>query len=180
MREAALLTHVAEFFTEEELRPPNGYLDVLKSACDADGLDLDAASVERLWRAASGAAHGMYWPNLELQRLTVGDEYEPGHFRARSLPDSAVMVDVIEAAYKMSRYAALKYLLFSENITLKPDVDPELFLTVTRLTVPLTGQDIVTVSLVVPDNSSEPRVLPSKLPAYGRPLMPHTARRGPT
>jgi hypothetical protein len=143
MREAALLTRIAEFFTEEELRPPNGYLDVLKSACDADGLDLDAASVERLWRAASGAAHGMYWPNLELQRLTVGDEYEPGHFRARSLPDSAVMVDVIEAAYKMSRYAALKYLLFSgtdpdalrepamhwlkENITLKPDIDPELF-----------------------------------------------------
>jgi hypothetical protein len=141
MREAALLTRVAEFFTEEELRPPNGYLDVLRSACDADGLDLDAASVERLWRAASGAAHGMYWPNLELQRLTVGDEYEPGHFRARSLPDSAVMVDVIEAAYKMSRYAVLKYLLFSgtdpdalrgpamhwlkENITLKPDVNPE-------------------------------------------------------
>jgi hypothetical protein len=142
MQEAALLTRVAEFFTEQELRPPNGYLDVLKSACDADGLDLDAASVERLWRAASGAAHGMYWPNLELQKLTVGDEYEPGHFRVRSLPDSAGMVDVIEAAYKMSTYAALRYLLFSgadpdalrgpalhwlkENITLKPDVGPRI------------------------------------------------------
>ena len=69
-----------------------------------------------------------------------------------------VMVDVIEAAYKMSRYAALKYLLFSgtdpdalrepamhwlkENITLKPDIDPELFdrHTAERVTVPLTGQ----------------------------------------
>jgi hypothetical protein len=140
VRETDLLTRVSEVFTEEELRPPKGYLVVIQAACSANDLDLNAADVERLWRAASGAAHGMYWPNLELQELTVGDEYEPGHFRVQTLPDSAVMVDVIETAYKMTRYAALKFVLFSgadpsalmgpamhwlvENMPLKSDVDP--------------------------------------------------------
>lgn len=139
-REVNLLERVSGEFAEEELRPPNGYLDVLKAACRADDLDLDAADVERIWRAASGAAHGMYWPNLELQKSTVGDEYEPGHFRVQTLPDSAVMVEVIETAYKMTSYAAIKCVMSSgvdptelmgpamrwlaENMPLKPDADP--------------------------------------------------------
>ncbi|PXY33457.1 hypothetical protein BAY59_10230 [Prauserella coralliicola] len=141
-RDADLLARVAERFADEELRPPKGYLAVLQFACEADDLDLDAASVERLWRAASGAAHGMYWPNLELQTLNIGDEYEPGHFRAQSLPDTAVMADVIRTAFKMTQFAALQYLSFAGadpselvgpamrwltgNMTLKPDADREL------------------------------------------------------
>jgi hypothetical protein len=140
-RESDLLARVSSSFTEEEVRPPNGYLAVLQSACEPNDLDLDAITVERLWRAASGAAHGMYWPNLELQTLTIGDEYEPGHFRAQELPDVTVMVEVIQAALKMSQYAAYRYVIFSglnlselvgpamrwltENITLKPDADAE-------------------------------------------------------
>jgi hypothetical protein len=139
-RETDLLARVAQSFTEEELRPPIGYLAVLQSACEPDDLDLDAPDVERLWRAASGAAHGMYWPNLELKRLTVGDEYEPGHFRALSVPDSMVMVEIVRSAYKMTEYAALKHLVYAgadlaalvgpamrwltDNMTLKPGADP--------------------------------------------------------
>lgn len=142
-RDNELLTRVAEVFNEEDLRPPNGYLDVLKYACNPDDLDLDEATVERLWRAASGAAHGMYWPNLELQTLTLGAEYEPSYFRAQAFPDATVMVDVIQVAYKMSQYAALKYINFSganptvliklamqwlaANTTLKKDIDADTF-----------------------------------------------------
>ncbi len=140
-RDADLLARVASRYTEDELAPPNGYLDVLKHACLPVDLALNAADIERLWRAASGAAHGKYWPNLELQRTVVGVEFEPGHFRALTLPDSAAMVEVIEAANAMSQYAALKYLVFAgadpaalmgpasrwllEHTTLSEDADPE-------------------------------------------------------
>ncbi len=115
---------------------------MLRAACLPDDLDLDAVTVERLWRAAGGAAHGLYWPSLELQRLIVADEYEPGRFRVSTLPDSTVMVEVIQDAYKMTQYGALKYLTYAgadlpalmgpamrwltDNMTLKPAVDPKL------------------------------------------------------
>ncbi|OAP20707.1 hypothetical protein A4R44_08561 [Amycolatopsis sp. M39] len=141
-RENELLARVGSVFTEQDVKPPNGYLAVLKSACEPNDLDLEPVGIERLWRAASGAAHGMYWPNLELQTLTTGNEDERGHFRAQRLPDSTVMVEVIQSALKMSQYAAYKYVVLSgldlsalvgpamrwltSNMTLKPDADPEL------------------------------------------------------
>jgi len=141
-RETDLLEQVAEVFDEDKIRPPNGYLAVLQYACAPDDLDLDTGTVERLWRSASGAAHGMYWPTLELQHVVPGEEYEPGQFRAATIPDSGPMVEMIRAAYKMTQYAALKHLLLSgadpaalvgpamrwltDNVTKKEDVDPHL------------------------------------------------------
>ena len=139
-RDKKLIERVAQVFTKDQIRPPQGYLWVIQQACRPSDLDLDAAQVERLWRAASGAAHGMYWTNLELTEVEVGQEYEPGHFRTVTLPDPRAMLDVLQASEKMVTYAAFKYLLFSgedptrlmagartwlaQEITLKPGADP--------------------------------------------------------
>ncbi|RAO62148.1 hypothetical protein LUPAC06_00510 [Micromonospora saelicesensis] len=141
-REAELLRRVADVFTDDQLKPPPSYLNIIRDACNPDDLDLDKDKVERIWRAASGAAHGMYWTNLDLQTMVVGDEYEPGHFRTNSQPNPYLMLEALQAAYKMTQYAGLKYLLFAgadptermlsgrrwlaDQITLKPDADPKL------------------------------------------------------
>lgn len=99
---------------------------------------IEADHAERLWRAASGVAH---WPNLVLKKVRPGEEYEPGHFRAESLPDSDLMVEVMRAAYDMTLYAGGKYILWSDapmealagnarrwladQITLREDFDQE-------------------------------------------------------
>lgn len=100
-------------FQPDDIKPPNGYLDVIKSACNANGLDLETAAAERLWRAASGAAHGKYWPTLELQHIQVGEEYEPGHHRTLQLPDASAMTEVLEAANTMSQYGVVLYAQYS-------------------------------------------------------------------
>lgn len=141
-RDAQLVERVAGAFKADQIRPPNGYLWVIQQACRATDLDLEATQVERLWRAMSGAAHGMYWTNLELTNVEVGEEYEPGHFRSFTLPDPNAMVEALEAGYRMTQYGALKFLFhagadieamygparawLAENIPLKPTADPEM------------------------------------------------------
>lgn len=82
----------------------------------------------------------MYWTNLELQTVVIGDEYEPGHFRTNSQPDPYLIVEALRVAEKMTQYAGLKYLVFAgadpaeqmisarrwlvDQITLRRDVDP--------------------------------------------------------
>jgi hypothetical protein len=109
-RENDLLKRVSQVFKPEQIRPPGGgYLEVIRSACAANDLDLDAQDAERLWRAASGAAHGKYWPSVELQKVHPGEEYEPGHFRSVQLPDPSGMTEVLRAAHTMSQYGVLRF-----------------------------------------------------------------------
>ncbi|MHA7127933.1 hypothetical protein ACRTEC_16305 [Janibacter indicus] len=140
-REVELLERVSMNFAPEEVRAPQGYLWVIQQACRPADLDLDGAEAERLWRAASGAAHGMYWTKLDLADSHVGEEYEPGHFRAFTVPNPQAMVEVLRASEAMVTYAVLKYLQFSgadidslmaaarrwlaQQITLKPGADPD-------------------------------------------------------
>lgn len=140
-RELDLLRRVSQVFQPDDIKPPNSYLDVIRSACDANGLDLDASATERLWRAASGAAHGKYWPTLDLQTIQVGEEYEPGHHRTTQLPDAVVMTAVLETATKISQYGVVLYVQYSgadvaavlgeamawlaERVPLKPHVTRE-------------------------------------------------------
>lgn len=140
-RDAQLLDRVRQVFTEDEIPPPQGYLWVIQQACRPSDLRLDKEAAERLWRAASGAAHGMYWTNLELAQVEAGDEYEPGHFRTFTLPDANAMVEALLAAQVMTQYAALKYLDYAgadigalfgparkwlaENVTLRPEANEE-------------------------------------------------------
>lgn len=112
-REQELLDRVAANFSPDRIRPPNGYLYLIKSACRASDLNLDENHAERLWRAASGATHGKYWPTPELQHVQVGDEYEPGHFRARTTPDPEELTAVVKAAGTMTRYGVLRFADYS-------------------------------------------------------------------
>lgn len=112
-QEDALLRRVSQVFHPDDIKPPNGYLDVIKSACNANDLRIEAAAAERLWRAASGAAHGKYWPTLELQHIQRGQENEPGHYRALQVPDASAMTEVLKAANTMSQYGVVLYAQYS-------------------------------------------------------------------
>lgn len=139
-RDQELLDRVAGVFTEDEIKPPPTYLHVITDACRPEDLHLDRADAERLWRAMSGAAHGMYWTNLDLMDVEQGEEYEPGHFRTRMLPNAEGMAEALRAAETVVTYAALRFLDYSGadisvllgqarqrlayEITLRNDADP--------------------------------------------------------
>ena len=112
-REDELLRRVSAVFQPQDIKPPVGYLDVIRSACKADGLDLEAAVAERLWRAASGAAHGKYWPTLDLQHTQIGEEYEPGHHRTVQLPSASAITEILTAANTISQYGVILFARFS-------------------------------------------------------------------
>ncbi len=134
-----LVSRVLQVFGEDEIRPPGGYLWVLQQACKADGLNLEADQVERLWRAASGSAHGMYWPTQDLQKI-IELPSEGGRTRQVRVADAQGIADVLQAAYTMTQYAVLKYADFAGadiwslvnesrswlagQITLREDADP--------------------------------------------------------
>jgi hypothetical protein len=109
LRHNELLHRVSGVFQPDDINPPRGYLQVVKSACEATGLNLDPDEAERLWTAASGAAHGKYWANLDLQTVQVGDEYEPGHHRTVQLPNATAMTEILEAASTITEYGVLRY-----------------------------------------------------------------------
>lgn len=138
-READFIQRVTGLLPERETRPPGGYLMVLQMACEANDLDLEKGQVERLWRAASGSAHGMFWPTLELQQL-VELQDETGLVQRVRMPDADGMTEVLRAAYKMTQHAVLQYASYAganayaliaeamqwliERVPLKPDANP--------------------------------------------------------
>jgi len=87
--------------------PKLNHLTVLQGAAPAAGLD--PGDVERMWRAASGAAHGRYWPTLALTDVAPVDEYEPGHYRALVIPDPAGMTEVLRTAGTLSTLAVFRH-----------------------------------------------------------------------
>lgn len=113
LRHDELLHRVSAEFQPEDIKPPKGYLQVIKNACQANDLKLDADTAERLWTAASGAAHGKYWANLDLNTVLIGEEYEPGHHRTIQVPDAAAMTEILEAAHKFTEYGVLRYADYS-------------------------------------------------------------------
>lgn len=110
--EAELIHRVSPVFSEEQIRPPNGYLEVIRSACSARDLALVPDDVERLWRAASGAAHGKHWPNVEL-RTTVLAHSDGGNSQETTVPDPIGIRDVLDAAYRMTQYGVLRFADYS-------------------------------------------------------------------
>ena len=51
-----------------------------------------------LWNAASGAAHGQVWFGIAGFELLAQHEFEPGHVRTVTIPDLAVITEMIDAA----------------------------------------------------------------------------------
>ncbi|MCL3818552.1 hypothetical protein [Aeromicrobium wangtongii] len=139
-REATLVEQSSGDFTEVETRKPDGgYLGIIHKA--AKLIERRPADLDRIWRAASGAAHGKNWPSTDLQIVVPGEEYEPGQFRAIRIPDADGMTEVLTAAYDMTSRASLRYAdhagadiqaninearrWLADQITLKEDADPE-------------------------------------------------------
>lgn len=87
--------------------PNPNHLMVLRGA--APEIACDPADIDRMWRAASGAAHGKYWPSLALSEVTPVAEYEPGHFRALRIPDPAGMTEVLRTAGTMATFAVYRH-----------------------------------------------------------------------
>lgn len=138
-RERDLIERVSAVFTKDEIKPPRGYRWILRQACQASDLSLEADQVERLWRAASGSAHGMYWPTQDLQKL-VELPGENGEVRRVRVADAHGIAEVLQAAYTMTQYGVLKYAEFAgadiwslinasrewlaSKITFREDADP--------------------------------------------------------
>lgn len=108
-----LVRRVSGVFSEEQVKPPNSFLDLIRLACSAEGLDLEADDAERLWRAASGAAHGKYWPTQDLQRVVSVEEEASGEVRSVRVPDVDGITEVLEAAHLMTQIGVLRFLDYS-------------------------------------------------------------------
>lgn len=107
--DAALLEYASPIFTETELHPPSQYT-VLRAAAPA--ADYEPDYLERLWRAASGSAHGKAWPSLALQHVVSSTEYEPGRYHTLRIADPYGMTEVLDVAAQMTFRAVLRHALF--------------------------------------------------------------------
>ena len=105
-RDATLVERASGVFTEGDLHPPNHYT-VLRAAAPVVGSNPD--DLERIWRAASGSAHGRVWPALSLQHVVPLREYEPGQYRTIRIPDTDGMTEVLEVAERMTSYGVLRH-----------------------------------------------------------------------
>jgi hypothetical protein len=139
-REDELLQRVSHVFQADQIQPPRSYLEIIRAACAARQLDLTADDAERLWRAASGAAHGKYWPSQDLQQVHVGDEYEPGHSRSVRVPNASAMTEVLQAAQLVTQFGIARFVDYSgadpetvlaeaeqwltQRLPLRPDAGP--------------------------------------------------------
>lgn len=112
-QEQSFLQDVAHLLDQSKVVPPNGYLEVIRAACAATDLTLDADTAERLWRAASGAAHGKHWPNIELRTTVTARNGDSEPTEIAGVPDPAGITEVLRAGYDMTQYAALKFVLWS-------------------------------------------------------------------
>lgn len=111
-QEAELVNRVSAVFSEEQIRAPHSYLEVIRDACSARDVALGPDDAERLWRAASGAAHGKHWPNVEL-RTTMVVQPASGDPEETTVPDPIGIRDVVDAAYKMTHYGVLRFADYS-------------------------------------------------------------------
>lgn len=109
-REAELVERVGGVFTDGDVRAPDGYLAVIRAAAATTGISLQPDDAERLWRAASGVAHGKFWPIADLQRTTEteGPDGLPTGGEI-VVPDTTAMADLVGAAYRMTQFAVLRF-----------------------------------------------------------------------
>ena len=109
-REAELVHRVSAVFSDEEVRAPDGYLSVIRAAAETAQLSLEPNETERLWRAASGVAHGKYWPTRDLQRAAIAENPDGSPTdREMLVPDTKVMAELVSAAFRMTQFGALRY-----------------------------------------------------------------------
>lgn len=107
-RQESLVARLVNSLDERAIRSgAPSYLDVVRSA--APRVDRSPADLEVVWRTASAAAHGKGWFVYATHDVVVGEEYEPGHFRAISIPREEALADVLGIAAKLAHVTVLRY-----------------------------------------------------------------------
>ncbi|MDQ5807110.1 MAG: hypothetical protein M3320_00375 [Actinomycetota bacterium] len=97
----------AEVFESIKRGEPKYSMIVRESAA---AIAMEPAQLEVLWRSASAGAHGKNWFQHVGYTTTVGDEYEPGHFRAMLHPDPAGITRSVTAAAKLTMHGVLRFM----------------------------------------------------------------------
>lgn len=96
------------FATSPKHSPP-GYEKLVRNAATVTGND--EGQWAYLWNAASGAGHGQNWFGIEGFNLLPSQEYQPGHFRALSIPDPVFITETIEAAALCLHWGTARWLI---------------------------------------------------------------------
>jgi hypothetical protein len=148
--DALLVDRASPSFAADELNQPSHY-SILRSTAVCAETKPD--EIERVWRAASGSAHGRVWAALHLQHIVPLEEYEPGQYRTLRIPDADLMTEVLRIAERMTLYGVLRFADFSgadigslvdeakrwlaSVIPIREDADPEV---VARFTATPSGR----------------------------------------
>ncbi|MHA7263778.1 hypothetical protein ACX80W_11320 [Arthrobacter sp. TMN-37] len=119
-RRVDLIRRNGPVFSEDDVKRFPGYMELVKQvaavvaakgAKDAEAYDVD--SIERLWRASAGSAHGKRWPSHELQIVLPQEEFLPGQFNTSQMPDPAAITSITELAASLTSYAVLRFADYS-------------------------------------------------------------------
>ena len=110
IQESELLDQFRRQFGGKYLSQLN-HVVVLQGA--APMIDTKPAELIRVWRAASGAAHGRRWTSLALQTVVPMDEYQPGHHRAISYADPDGMTEILRLADRMVAHGVQRHATLS-------------------------------------------------------------------
>jgi hypothetical protein len=101
------LSRIGAEFDRGKVEARIAYLDTIRGAAKVMGLNPDA--VEYLWRLASGSTHGKRWAALEINRVDLGEEYEPGQHRVVRTPKPEMLLEVLTAAYQFIKFGVAVY-----------------------------------------------------------------------
>ncbi|HTU15146.1 MAG TPA: hypothetical protein VMF31_08105 [Solirubrobacterales bacterium] len=87
------------------------FIDLVRNSAAKIGADQD--DLEAIWRFASAGTHGKSWFLVATSSFEVGEEYEPGHFRAWANPDAAELTRIMDAATKMTQYGVDRFIVMA-------------------------------------------------------------------
>ena len=116
-RREDLISRIGPDFSEDDVKRAPGYMDLVKQAAAVvaakGSATYDIDTVERLWRASAGSAHGKRWPSYELQIVLPQDEVLPGQFNTVQMPDPSAITSVTGLASSLTSYAVLRFADYS-------------------------------------------------------------------
>jgi|GEM_PF-1223419 len=106
-RRDAIVERVGSLIKIDLTRDRLNYLDMVKPS--AKLVERRAEEFEVLWRTSSAAAHGKGWFVDATHETQLGEEYEPGYYRATKTPREDVLLEIEETACHFVLAAVFRY-----------------------------------------------------------------------
>lgn len=103
-----MLNRIDGVYSRGSIKDEPKYLDMVREAGPEIGKT--EAEMELVWRSASAGAHGKAWFNDYATTMQVGEEYEPGYYRAAYVPDPTQVLRVMDLAGTVTHAAVHRYL----------------------------------------------------------------------